>query len=128
VRRRWDYDAYISRQWTDGDTVRVDIDYGMDKWHKNVKLRLARIDAYAAKSELGKAATAFCTRCLPLGTRFTLVTVQDKTEKWGRYLAEVFIDNPDGTMTNLNDQLVLAGLAKYWDGQGPHPTGEGIIL
>jgi endonuclease YncB( thermonuclease family) len=124
------YKATVSRAWSDGDTVTVCIDYGRDHREDKVKLRLARIDAFGRLATgkdhpLKAKAVEFCNFMLPVGKEFFLQSVKDKSEKWGRFLAEVWIQADDlpGLM-NFNDILVMQGLALYWEGQGEHPTGE----
>lgn len=121
------YKATVARDWSDGDSVTVDVDFGMDMNRKKIKLRLARIDAFGNKHPKKQEAIELLKAIMPLGREFYLKTIKDKTEKWGRYLAEVFIQADDlpGLM-NLNDILVKQGLALYWDGQGEHPTGETV--
>ena len=95
----------------DGDTITVDIDYGMDIWRKDVKLRLARIDTpeiRGAERAEGLKVRDY-VRDLILNKYITIKTIKDSTGKYGRYLAEVLIDD-----MNLNDHLVEEGMAiKY---------------
>jgi micrococcal nuclease len=110
--------------WSDVDTVHLDIDMGRGKWDLRVKHRLARIDGYGNGHILKTKGTEFANKVLPTGTPIVLETVKDTTEKWGRYLAEIWMIESDGSITNFNDMLVQKNLALYWNGQGPHPTGE----
>lgn len=124
------YLCTVAKPWTDGDTVTVHFDFGMNLKQEKIKMRLARIDAFGrlstGKDHPKKAeAVQFCNMMLPEGKQFYLRTIKDKTEKWGRYLAEVYIQVDDvGPLINFNDILVKQGLALYWEGQGEHPTGE----
>lgn len=126
------YRAIIAKQWRDADTVWAAIDYGMDIERKKVKFRLGRIDAFGSNSPKKQLGTDFCNQLLPVGAKCFIRTEKtstrcddDKVEKWGRYLAEVYIQVDDlGGLMNLNDLLVKQGFALYWEGIGIHPTGE----
>jgi len=104
------YKAFVTKVY-DGDTITVDIDYGMDVWRKNVKFRLARIDTpelRGVSKEEGKKVRDY-VRDLILNKYVTIKTIKDKTGKYGRYIAEVYIDD-----LNINDHLLEKGLAvKY---------------
>ena len=104
------YKAFVTKVY-DGDTITVDVDYGMDIWRKNVKFRLARIDTPELKGdekELGIQARDY-VRVLILNKEVIIKTIKDKTGKYGRYLAEVYIGD-----INLNDHLLELGMAvKY---------------
>jgi endonuclease YncB( thermonuclease family) len=126
------YKATVIKEWHDADTVWVKIDFGMDESRNKVKLRLARIDAFAAASEKGKKGSQLVNTLLPVGRECFIKTVptsslnaDDKIEKWGRFLVEVFIQVDDlPGLINLNDALVQQGYALPWMGEGDHPTGE----
>jgi len=101
------YKAFVTGVY-DGDTITVDIDLGMDTWKKNVKLRLARIDTpemRGAEKEAGKVVRDYVIGML-LNKDVVIKTEKDKTGKYGRYLAEVFIDD-----MNINDHLLEEGMA-----------------
>jgi micrococcal nuclease len=92
----------------DGDTITVDIDLGMDTWKKNVKLRLARIDTpelRGEEKESGKRVRDY-VRVTILNKEVVVKTSKDKTGKYGRYIAEVLIDD-----MNLNDHLLELNMA-----------------
>jgi endonuclease YncB( thermonuclease family) len=124
------YRCEVAKAWTDGDTIRVHFDHGRKLINEDVKLRLARIDAFGNTHPKKAQAVELCNTVLPIGKKFYLRTVPntkgvEKEEKWGRWLVEVFIQVDDtGPLMNFNDILVKQGLALYWEGDGPHPTGE----
>ena len=92
----------------DGDTITVDIDLGMNTWKKNVKLRLARIDTpelRGVEKEAGKVVRDY-VRGMLLDKEIVIQTLKDKTGKYGRYIAEVFIED-----MNVNDHLLEEGMA-----------------
>jgi endonuclease YncB( thermonuclease family) len=124
------YKVEIAKEWSDGDTVRVNFDHGRNIFENDVKLRLARIDAFGSNSPKKAEAVTLLNNLLPVGRKTYARTVPntkgvEKVEKWGRYLIELYIQADDlGPLMNLNDILVRQELALYWEGEGPHPTGE----
>ncbi len=126
------YRAVIAKEWHDADTVWVKADLGMEVSREKVKLRLGRIDAFGSNSPKKEEGAKFCNQLLPVGAKCFIKTSKtsalnedDKIEKWGRYLVEVYIQVDDlGGLMNLNDLLVKQGFALYWEGLGIHPTGE----
>ena len=108
------YEATV-RRWVDGDTVDVDIDLGFGLIFHNQRLRLYGIDAYESRTrdldekEKGLAAKAFVNEMAPVGSKITIVTY--KEGKYGRILAEVFLDD----YTNLNMLLTEKGHAERYE-------------
>ena len=100
----------------DGDTCRVDIDLGLGIWLRNEKLRLVRINApemTGSDKALGMASRDFL-RGLIDGREIIIETLTDRRGKYGRYLAEIWVDQ-SGVWQNVNDALVAAGHAVYQD-------------
>ncbi len=99
----------------DGDTIRVNIDLGFGIIQKGNKgrglsLRLHRINApemRGVEKKEGKKSRDFLREKI-LGKEIIVKTIKDNKGKYGRYLAEIFIDNE-----NINDVLVKKGYAKY---------------
>jgi endonuclease YncB( thermonuclease family) len=126
---RWLWPGSTVVRVVDGDTfdalVHRDLGFG-GQAVLPVRLRLNRINAPKGSTEAGKAATARVGIELGLRATVDLETInpykyggpKDMTGEW---MAEVTL--PDGV--NLSDLLVEAGLAVYWDGQGPRPADEG---
>jgi micrococcal nuclease len=100
----------------DGDTCRVDIDLGLGTWILNEKLRLVRINApeVTGKEKAAGLASRDYLRDLIDGKQIIIETVKDKRGKYGRYLAEVWIER-NGGWANVNDLLVNSGHAVYQD-------------
>jgi endonuclease YncB( thermonuclease family) len=105
----------------DGDSVtaRLTRDLG---FHGTVtfeqRLRLARINAAPVKTTFGARAAAMVAAATMPDVVVNITTTG--AYKFGdEWMAEIVL--PDGT--NLSDDLVGAGLAVYWDGQGPRPGG-----
>jgi len=98
----------------DGDTCTVDIDLGLRTWIHAEKLRLARINApelTGAEKPSGLASRDFL-RSLIDGKEIYIQTLKDKQEKYGRYLAEIFVQ-PNAAWVNVNDLMVQSGHAAY---------------
>jgi len=101
----------------DGDTVTADLDLGLKTWVSGEKLRLYRINAPEVRGEqrpAGLASRDFL-RALVLDKSVVVETVADKKGKYGRYLAELWVEGDDGDWQNANDLLVQAGHAEYRD-------------
>ncbi len=98
----------------DGDTLWVKIYLRPGQWVKQ-KLRLRDLDCPEIATPEGKAAKRFVD---PLVARATAVTVcTTKPDKYDRYLADVFLTQPDGEEVFLNNALLTAGHAvpkKAW--------------
>ena len=101
----------------DGDTVRADIDLGFDLKMANQSLRLFGLDTPEIRGEEreeGLEARDFLRSILPIGTRFTLVTVKDKKGKYGRILSTIYLNQDDGTFLNVNQLLLDKGFAEIY--------------
>lgn len=101
----------------DGDTADVMIDLGFDTWVK-ARLRFKGIDTWEKRTkdlvekEKGKAASAFTQEYLEKNEGNFVIQSYGKG-KYGRVLAEIFIDGED---TSLNKLLIENGHAKVYDG------------
>ena len=99
----------------DGDTCTVDIDLGFSIWMNGEKLRLNRINApelTGSSKKAGMASRDFLRKII-MGKELTLETIRDKKEKYGRYLAELWVLDKSGKRININDLLVEKGFAEY---------------
>lgn len=72
-----------------------------------MKLRLYGINAPELTSPEGKSAKAFLV-ALVEGKPVTLLTIKDRQEKYGRFLATIFLP---GNRQSVNEQIVAAGHA-----------------
>lgn len=97
----------------DGDTVKLEVDLGCDIGIK-MTCRLDGINAPEKATAEGKVAKAWLELQLPENTPVVVQTVKDRKEKYGRYLAVVYLPVSD---ISLNDQLVSNGLAKSYHGE-----------
>jgi endonuclease YncB( thermonuclease family) len=89
----------------------------------DVTLRLNRINTPPLKTVPGKEAMDHFTALVRNGPGIPSVPVLIETVKAYKFgdewMAEVTL--PDGR--NVSDALVAAGVAQWWDGQGPRPGG-----
>lgn len=87
----YEYIASIHRV-VDGDTVDMEVDLGFST-HIRERFRLTGIDAPETNTKEGFAATQALQAFLPVGKVVKIVTTKDKREKFGRYLAVIFVDS-----------------------------------
>ena len=101
----FEYAAKVAKPIHDGDTVWLEVDLGFGlKFVES--FRLLGINAPELRTPTGPAARDYL-RALIDGQPLTVKTAKDKKEKYGRYLATIFL--PDGT--NVNEKMVEAGHA-----------------
>ena len=112
--RLYHYSAIV-RSVYDGDTCTVDIDLGLHSWVHGERLRLIRINAPELRGETREAGiqSRDFLRSLIEGKSVVLETFKDQKEKYGRYLAEIWIQDAEGKWINVNDQMVDHGYAIY---------------
>lgn len=95
----------------DGDTVtRVKVDLGFHTFVE-IPIRLAGIDTPELRGdekEAGKVSRDWLRANLPIGKPFVIRT--QKTGKFGRWIADVYVDG-----RHLNQELIDEGLAKAVD-------------
>lgn len=104
----------VVRSVYDGDTCTVDIDLGLHTWLHGEKLRFYRIDTPELRGEdreQGLVVRDFVREKIQ-DKEIMVQTIKDKTGKYGRYLAEIWMIEPDGQLTNLNDLLLDMGYAQ----------------
>jgi micrococcal nuclease len=107
----------IVREVYDGDTCTVDIDLGLHTWVHGEKLRLSRIDAPEMRGPERPEGTISrdFLRSMILGKEIIIQTAKDTKGKYGRYLAEIWLNQDGDNWTNINDLLVEQGYAIYKD-------------
>jgi micrococcal nuclease len=101
----------------DGDTVHAQLDLGMDVLI-NITVRLAHINAPELATPEGRTAHGYLAALLPNGLDGAWVriqTIKDRTEKYGRYLATIFMQTSDGEI-NVNERMVETGHAVPYEG------------
>lgn len=103
------YRARITRI-VDADTFEVDVDAGF-RMFARLPLRLAHIDAPEKYTPAGKAAIAFVTELLGQLPAETVVRTFKVADKYGRYLAEVYVGD-----LNVAEELIAAGHGVGYEG------------
>ena len=112
----YQYQAYV-RKIVDCDTFDADVDLGFHNWTK----QRFRLKGYSApevrgvEKNIGFIAKAKLEELIPEGALITLSST--KTEKFGRWLAEVALK--DGS--SLTEHLISLGYGLSWDGKGKKP-------
>jgi len=99
----------------DGDTCTVDIDLGLHTWVRGEKLRLHRINAPEIRGKerpKGLKSRDFLKSKIE-GKEVVIETIKDKKGKYGRYLAEIWLEDKPSKFKNINDLLVKEGFAVY---------------
>ena len=103
----------------DGDTMDLDVDLGFDMRRK-MKVRFLGINAPEVSTQEGRDVRDWVRTHAPEGTEVMITTVKDKTEKYGRYLANVYLPGNyvlqapiDGA--TLNTYLVETGRAVVYN-------------
>ena len=108
------------RRWADADTPIVLIDQGFGKWIIQ-RLRLNGIDAPEIDTLAGQRAKKWIENELKDAENLVIKTY--KTDKWDRYLVDVFYLPKEKDLRRiaaeglwLNGRMVEAGIAKVWKG------------
>lgn len=106
----YEYKATITKVY-DGDTVTAVINLGFNV-SVTEKLRLARINTPEIRGEERPDGLISRDKLREriLGKEVIIRTEKDKKGKYGRYIAEIILEDE-----NLNDWLVTEGLAVYRD-------------
>jgi micrococcal nuclease len=105
----------------DGDTLDLAVSLGFDMTFKG-RFRLAGINApesYGAHAcDEGRAAKQFLMDLLPVDSAVMAQTTKDKKEKYGRYLAEVYLLDAkgDAVLKSVNALMVENGHATPYAG------------
>jgi micrococcal nuclease len=116
----YEYRATLSRV-VDGDTIYLNVQLGF-KLTMEVEFRLLGLntpEVVGPQKVAGLAAKAELERLLRSGP---LRVVSDKSEKYGRWLATIYVKQPDGSELNVNDALLTGGFAKIYSGTGVKPV------
>lgn len=129
----YQYKAVVQKI-VDGDTYEIDIDLGMSVWVKNERIRLFGIDTpevFGVKKgsteyEMGLKSSEYVKKVFEDNKNVLIETFKDKKEKYGRYLALLYVKLEDQNLVGnqeirciddyfcFNDVLVYKGLAKKY--------------
>ena len=95
----------------DGDSITLDIDLGFNHWMLNQKIRLLGIDTPEIRGpdRTEGLVSAERLRGLIEGKDVLMVSHRDRTGKYGRWLATIYLGN-----TNINQLLLEEGWAKIY--------------
>lgn len=106
----WSYPRCAVQRVIDGDTLKLRVDQGLSTY-RDIYVRLAHVNTPEIRHADGPRAR---DRVAELVARepLTVTTVRDRTERYGRYLAE--ITNADGI--DIGAQLLAEGLATPYEG------------
>ena len=107
----YEYKATVIKVY-DGDTITAKVDLGF-KISIEEKFRLSNLNSPEIRGEERELGLISRDRLreLILGKEVRIKTLKDKKGKYGRYIAEIFIETEEG-MTNVNEWLILEGLAE----------------
>lgn len=129
----YQYSAIVQNV-VDGDTMEIDIDLGLSVWVRKEKIRLYGVntpEVYGVKKgspewERGTRSSEFVKSYVKANDRIIVETIKDKKEKYGRYLAVVYIRIDASVVSGLanirqmdefyclNDILLGKGLAEEY--------------
>jgi micrococcal nuclease len=113
------YRATVSRI-VDGDTLFLHVQLGF-RLTAEVEFRMNGLntpEVVGSNKTAGLAAKAELTRLLGLGEIYVQST---KSDKYGRWLATVFVKQANGNELNVNEHLLNNGFALPYDGKGAKP-------
>jgi micrococcal nuclease len=114
LKQLYHYKANVAKVY-DGDTITANIDLGLNVWVNNEKIRLARIDApeLRGKSRSKGLKSRDFLREILMNKIVLIQTIKDRKEKYGRYLAEVWLETSAGKFVNVNDLMAEKKFAVY---------------
>lgn len=101
----YEYRATIDRV-IDGDTIDLIIDLGLNTFVRT-RVRVANINAPERYTDAGKITKAYVTNLLYPGKNVTIRTYRDKTEKYGRWLADIDLDGVDLAKHLIEQELAV---------------------
>lgn len=113
----------------DGDSVTMDVDLGFSVTLHGLKFRIAQVDTpeIRGKSEKEKTAGKLVRDWVKknwTNRPLQIVTVKDKTEKYGRYLAFIKDTKRPLEEMDLSTVLIKKGFAKFYEGSRREPWTE----
>ena len=101
----------------DGDTIHCDIDLGFGVYLKNQVFRFYGLNAPETKGatrQAGLDSKKFIENLL-VNKNIIVVSIKDKKEKYGRYLAKIYVQESNGYV-DVNNLLLEKKLAvKFMD-------------
>lgn len=115
---RYYYDAELDEM-IDGDTLRLHVRLGFHAAMESLKFRLARINAPEMSLPSGEESRDHLENLI-VGRPLIIKSIKtrkgwDKKGGYGRYLAEIFINDDKLSGLNVNNQLVRDNQAEWYD-------------
>ena len=104
------YRAKLARI-VDGDTVYLEVDLGFQVTG-HFEFRLAGINTPETRGAEKSAGIAAKNALAALLHDKSLIVHSEKSGKYGRWLGTLWVPNGDGTMLNVNEELVKTGFAE----------------
>lgn len=90
----------------DGDTLWLEIDLGFDTY-QNMTFRLAGVATPKMSTPEGEAARSWLVARLAPHDNIVIETFKDRKEKYGRYLATIWLGD-----VNVNEEMLVLGVAE----------------
>ena len=113
---RYHYNAVVTHV-VDGDTIHCDIDLGFGVYLKDQVFRFYGLNAPETKGatrQAGLDSKKFIENLL-VNKNIIVVSIKDKKEKYGRYLAKIYVQESNGYV-DVNNLLLEKKLAvKFMD-------------
>lgn len=107
----YEYKAIVTDVY-DGDTITVDIDLGLGVWLRGQKVRLKGINAPEVRGDTARDGQRVRSVLVMLIWEREVIirTEKDRTEKYGRWLATVILED-----RNINEWMVenVDGVVRY---------------
>ncbi|HMN30244.1 MAG TPA: hypothetical protein PKE45_18975 [Caldilineaceae bacterium] len=124
------YAAHVTDVY-DGDTITADLDLGLGLWQHGQRIRFWKINApeVTGPTRTQGLAVRDYVRSLLLDRSVLVRTILDKrgvdsTEKFGRLLGEILLEDAQGEIMNLNQHLLDSGMvAPFGEDGSPIPVG-----
>jgi micrococcal nuclease len=112
----YEYKVEAVEKVVDGDTVdlRISLGFSMTTIHRCRLLRINAPEMKGESREAGERSKSYLQSLLTLRERDVLVVRTEKDDAFGRYLAELLVQEDDGTVTNINQAMLDAGHAKEY--------------
>lgn len=115
IKKEWIFEGVVERI-IDGDTYDVMVDCGFRRYSQE-RLRLLEVDTPEVRGPErpeGLKATAFVEALIPVGSTITFKSYEH--DSFGRWLADVYYLDADGTMQRLADTILEHDMGELFVG------------
>lgn len=113
----YEYRATVDRV-IDGDTIDLIIDLGLNTFVRT-RVRVANINAPERYTDAGRITKAYVTNLLYPGRTVDIRTYKDKTEKYGRWLADIGFGGVDLAKHLVENELASPYMTLTHDAKEP---------